>query len=61
MTNKQIGVAFLVVGVLLFLVALTADTLGLGSSPGLGMKQVAGAVVGVVIAAVGMRKVRRTG
>jgi len=50
----------LVAGVLLFLVSLTADPLGLGQSPGLGLKQIAGAVIGVVIAAVGMVRLRRS-
>ena len=48
----------LAAGVLLFLVALTADSLGLGSKPGLGYKQVAAAVVGVVVAALGMLGLR---
>jgi len=44
--------------VLLFLVALTADSLGLGSQPGLGYKQIAAAIVGVVLAGLGMLGVR---
>ena len=52
-------VILLVLGVLLFLVSLTADAIGLGPSPGLGWKQILGAVVGVVIAAVGMMRMRR--
>ena len=52
-------VILLVIGVLLFLVSLTADFIGLGPSPGLGWKQILGAVVGVVIAAVGMMRMRR--
>ena len=61
MNKKQIGIASLVIGVLIFLVCLAADPLGLGSSPGLGIKQIAGAVVGVVIAAFGMRSLRSAG
>ena len=49
----------LVVGVLLFLFALTADSLGVGSYPGLGWKQVVGAVVGVVLAALGITRLRK--
>ena len=45
---------FLIVGVLIFLLSLTADSLGFGTSPGLGMVQIVGAVIGVVIAAFGI-------
>ncbi|MEJ2188659.1 MAG: hypothetical protein P8Y93_04435 [Acidobacteriota bacterium] len=51
-------VIFLVIGVLLFLLSLTADSLGLGTSPGLGLVQIVGAVIGVVIAAFGMYRLR---
>ena len=53
-------VILLVVGVLLFLVSLMADPLGLGQSPGLGLVQIAGAVIGVITAAVGMMRLRRS-
>ena len=42
----------LVLGVLLALVSLLADTLGFGSA-GTGWKQIAGTVVGVVVAIIG--------
>ena len=58
MSKKTVGAVFLVVGVLLFRVSATADSLGIGGYPGVGMKQVAGIVVGVVIAAVGMVNLR---
>ena len=58
MGKKNLGVILLVVGVLLFLVSLAADSLGLGSNPGLGWKQIAGVVIGVVVAAAGMITVR---
>lgn len=58
MSSKTLGVVLLVSGVLLFLVALSADSLGLGSHPGVGLKQTAGAVVGVILAAIGMRSLR---
>ena len=54
--NKAVVV--LVVGVLIFLVSLTADSLGVGEGTGIGWKQITGAVVGVVIAAVGMYRLR---
>jgi hypothetical protein len=50
---------FLVVGVLIFLVSLAADAVGIGEGTGIGWKQIIGAVVGVVVAAVGMVQLRR--
>ncbi len=61
MKSRGVAVALLVVGVLLFLIALTADQLGIGGHPGLGWKQIIGAVVGVVVAAVGMFLLRAAG
>jgi uncharacterized membrane protein len=58
MKSKGVAVALLTVGVLLFLVALGADRLGLGASPGLGWRQITGAVVGVVVAALGIVRLR---
>ncbi|MCU0233571.1 MAG: hypothetical protein MUE90_06000 [Thermoanaerobaculales bacterium] len=56
---RALPVVLLVAGVLLFLVSLSADALGFGPSPGIGLKQLAGAVVGVVLAAVGMVQLRK--
>lgn len=56
---KTRSVVLLVLGVLLFLVALTADSLGLGSQPGLGIKQISAAVAGVIVAAFGMLGLRK--
>lgn len=58
MAPRASAVVLLVAGVLLFLVALTADSLGIGSQAGLGYKQVAAAVVGIVVAALGMLGLR---
>jgi len=57
--TRALGPALLVAGVLLFLVALGADSFGIGTSPGLGRLQIIAAVVGVAIAALGMLKLRR--
>ncbi len=51
--KKVIGIVLLVVGVLLLIVSLAADSLGIGGSPGIGYKQIIGAVAGVVVAGVG--------
>jgi hypothetical protein len=58
MSDKTVGVVLLVAGVLLFLVSAAADPLGIGGYPGIGIKQLAGIVVGVVIAALGMVRLR---
>lgn len=60
MSKKTAAVALLVVGVVLFLVAAAADPLGIGGYPGIGLKQLAGIVVGVVLAAVGIGRLRTT-
>jgi hypothetical protein len=57
--NKAVVV--LVVGVLVFLVSLTADFFGIGEGTGIGWKQITGAAIGVVIAAVGMYRLRGSG
>lgn len=54
MNNKTLGTVLLVAGVILLLAALAADVIGLGEAPdAFGTRQIAGAVVGVVAAAVG--------
>jgi len=58
MSKRNLGITALVLGVLVFLVALAADRLGIGSSPGLGYYQIAGAAVGVALAAYGMVQLR---
>lgn len=58
MNQKTLGVGLLVVGVILFLVSAAADTLGIGGAPGFGWKQITGVIIGVVLAAVGMTRLR---
>lgn len=53
------GVVLLVVGVLVFLVCLAADSVGIGEGTGIGWKQFTGAVIGVIIAAIGMMQLRK--
>ena len=52
-------VVLLVAGVLLFLFSLSANAMGIGHYPGIGMRQTAGAVVGVILAAAGMAWLRK--
>ena len=54
MAKKPAGFALVAVGVLLIIVCLAADSIGLGPNPGIGWKQITGAVVGLVLAIVGM-------
>ena len=56
---RALAVSLLVAGVLLFLFSLTADTIGIGEGPGVGWKQITGAAIGVVIAAIGIVRLRR--
>ena len=56
---RALAVSLLVAGMLLFLISLTADATGIGEGTGVGWKQITGAVIGVVIAAIGMIRLRR--
>jgi len=58
MSQRTADRLMLVVGVLLFLVSATADPLGIGGAPGVGWKQITGIVLGVVLAAAGMIRLR---
>jgi len=52
-------VILLVAGILLFLISLAADAVGIGEGTGIGWKQITGAVVGVIVAAVGIVQMRK--
>jgi hypothetical protein len=54
MSKKTIGVVLIVLGVVLLLVSITADTLGIGTGNGFGWKQAVGAIVGNLIALAGI-------
>jgi hypothetical protein len=56
---KRLPVVLLVVGVLVCLFSLTADAIGIGEGTAIGWKQIAGAVIGVVCAAIGMAQLKR--
>lgn len=49
MNSPMLARAAIVVGALLVLIALFADPLGLGRSPGVGWKQILGVVVGALV------------
>jgi hypothetical protein len=59
MSPKVRSIVLLTAGALLFFAALAADSLGVGSQPGVGYKQLVAAVAGMVVAALGMSGLRR--
>jgi hypothetical protein len=46
MSTRTLGIALAIVGVILLVVSLTADAIGIGNEPGIGLIQIMGAVVG---------------
>jgi len=50
MSKKTIGFLLIILGVIVLVVSLAADTLGIGSGNGFGWKQILGTVVGVIVA-----------
>ena len=51
---KIVGVVLIVVGLVGSILSVLADTIGIGSNPGFGPTQIAGAIVGVLLAAMGL-------
>jgi hypothetical protein len=56
--KKAIGIVVLVVGIIVLLVSVFAYPIGLGG-PGFGPKQIAGTIVGAIVAIVGLTLVLR--
>ena len=46
--QKKIGIVFLLIGIIIFILALSADFVGLGVYPGYGYKQISGFIVGAI-------------
>ena len=59
MQQRQIALVLLGVGVVLLLLSLTADLSGIGEGTRFGYRQVAGSVVGAVLAGFGAFKLRK--
>jgi hypothetical protein len=57
MSKKAVGSVLVLVGVLLVIISVLADSIGIGV-PGFGWKQLLGLVVGVVLAATGIVSLR---
>ncbi len=53
-SKKLAGIVLLVVGLVVLILALAADVFGIGGSPGFGRYQIVGAVVGAIVAVVGL-------
>ncbi len=49
MGSKTIGIVLIVVGVVVLIVSVAADSLGLGANPIFGFKQIVGTIVGVLL------------
>ena len=54
MSRKRSGIVMIIVGVALVVVSLAADRLGIGNGAGVGWKQIAGMVAGVLVVGVGI-------
>ncbi len=52
-------VIFLVIGIAVFFVSLTADAFGIGEGTAIGWKQITGFMVGLIIAAIGAVQMRK--
>jgi len=46
--QKKIGMGFLIIGIIIFILASSADFIGFGVYPGYGYKQISGIVVGAI-------------
>jgi hypothetical protein len=58
MTAKGRSVGLVIVGVVLALLSVLADSIGVGAHPDFGWKQIVGMVVGIVMAGVGVHGLR---
>jgi len=54
MSKKPLAVILLLIGLVVLVLSVAADTVGLGPNPGFGWKQIVGAVIGVLIALSGV-------
>jgi len=53
MGKKGLSLTLIVVGIIILFGSLLADAIGIGGYPGIGYKQIIGAIVGVVIGIIG--------
>ena len=57
--KRIVGIVLLLVGVVVFVLALAADVIGIGGYSGFGSSQIAGIVAGAIAAVVGLVLTRR--
>ena len=57
--KKTAGLVLLVLGIVVLVLSLVADSIGMGGWPGLGSQQIAGAVGGALVAVVGLLMMAR--
>jgi hypothetical protein len=55
MEKKKLGSILTGIGIVVLLISVFADFLGIGGYPGLGYKQIIGAISGIVIGIIGSR------
>ena len=53
MTKRKMSLILLILGIVILLAAVTADMTSLGGQPGFGWKQMAGTILGAIVAIVG--------
>ena len=57
--QKILGIVFLSIGLIIFILALTAAFIGFGVSPGYGYKQISGIIVGAIAIIAGVYLTRK--
>jgi len=57
--QKKIGMGFLIIGIIIFILASSADLIGLGEYPGYGYKQISGNIVGAIAIIAGVYLTRK--
>jgi len=50
---RTLGIILLAIGIVMLVLAIGADVIGLGQTRAFGFKQIAGAVIGVLVATIG--------
>jgi len=50
---RTLGIILLAIGIVMLVLAIGADVIGLGHTRSFGFKQIAGAVIGVLVATIG--------
>jgi uncharacterized membrane protein len=54
MTKRMQGIILIIIGLALAVISLLADQLGIGGTPGIGLRQIVGAVAGILVVAGGI-------